>query len=951
GRVDADQVALLKTTWERDRRRADVERRTLELKQAEFDRGELAAADLVRARLAVTKVEHDLKLSRLKWERKASYVDPAEVAALELRQRELHLELGTAGRGVEEATTGSNADNDELAVEGIARRIAALRSRIESERAKNKAALERARKHHREALRDAYDLTPINFVEFVDPDSQEVVRRVAFGAAVLPGDGATSTWPPPEFEADTGGVFDAARGYGWDRDLTGSFVHRDGVEDPRHAGAALVRDRAAWRCALPDGRYRLRLGVGDDRDWHGPLIRVVENDAAAGRRERAVLTRAELKTWEVAEDEIEVAGGSATLVVGDDLDKAMRAPHDGVARPQPWLQWGHRVGWTSWPIAYFSNPDSFRIKALVRQDLVSLLIAAPPEAADDAGETPAGEQADADAPDAPDERASVAEELATVRVDAARVSVATSEVMIEMQAGARIAGQVHQIGTTPVRITRGASVWWWGDEKKGKDLIAREVLITPDPEKVSDLRLGESVRCTVTIEPGPDMCPLPAHLVKARRHRAFVQRAEDGALQEIEGFRVGRTFVVTDWRAAAAAAPTSEPPFPLVAPWRAGTDEQAQRPRFPGELVAGSSVEVGIPRYWGRIKELVDDGSEVENGELIITLYSPTLEGQREQIKEQKKKAQEEYLVAVENRRLETIDAQLEHDRKVIEEGRARSKLHALGEHDPIELAAARLAHQRSRREAEIERSNYEKYRGLEQVAPGQIETARIAAGKAMLRSDKAHVFRIAAERRDDWMEILSARQVWMESVDALSLREVSLRIIRKQEQVARLAAEMKLQRAMEGGRRERQFNRIKDIHAPVSGRLFYLTGWNDHARARTRITKDFPVWGGLPIAQILDMSALGMKAELPEKVYGRVEKGSLVTVGFDQFPGVRVSATVETVGDSFFVPADHSELDFGEQAVSMRRVFTIKAVFAPPPTLRDRLMPGGRGYVMLETD
>jgi hypothetical protein len=134
-------------------------------------------------------------------------------------------------------------------------------------------------------------------------------------------------------------------------------------------------------------------------------------------------------------------------------------------------------------------------------------------------------------------------------------------------------------------------------------------------------------------------------------------------------------------------------------------------------------------------------------------------------------------------------------------------------------------------------------------------------------------------------------------------------------------------------------------------GHHFYKTGWNDQAHTVTKIGKDFLVWGGLAIAEILDMSQLAMEIELPEGMYARIEKGDRVDVGFDHYPGVLVPGIVERVGRSFKVPEDMRDTRHGEQTVSMNRVFTAVVRYSPPGELADELVPGTKGFGILRKE
>lgn len=912
---DADRVALSRAEHELSVQKAAAERRALARKKALHELGEISNDEWVAAQLQMQEAEHEQRLSLARWEHLEKRVETLKVAQLELKQLEL---LEALGRDV----VGEAAAAE---TRGIERRIEALRRRIESERAKNQAALDRATKAWHHAVRDGYDHTPLNFIEIFaartpaeaepaieagaapQPAGEEAIRRIAFGPQGRP--------LPEGYELDAGLPFDEARGFGWDRDLQNAAHDR-----PKGAGLTgaviLIRAESIWKCALPNGDYRVRIGVGDAFDWHGAIIRHFD---------RVVWVADKVETPQVVEVDLTVHDGALALTIADGHEKAMRAPADGVARPQPWLRVGRTIRWNSWPLVYFCDPQKFKVSALVRQDDVALLKVAGAEDAERGTDVP-GEGA----------------QLATLRIAMARQRVATPSVAITTPGGARLAGEVSSIGNDAVELARGAAVWYWGDEKRGKDMIARQVMITPgDTErgKLAALKIGETVRCTAWIEPRDGMFAVAAHLVSQSGPRHFATIAATGERREIEGFRAGRSFVVIGGLERAVS---------LAMPTRALDHQRSRADTFAGEVVPGKRVQVGIAEGWGRIKDMVDDGSRVEKGQQIIRLYNPWIDNNREQLVEDKIKAQQEYLVAVEARRVKTVQAQLEHNEKVISEREARLTLRELEEQDPLPLAKAQATWDAAERVRQVQADRYSRYQSLADVAPAELESARVEALKARLRAVRAQVEHVAALRHKDWLDIDKAGRTWLDRVDALSLRETALGIVRREDRVARMVAELQLQRAMEGNRWERRFERIKIVKAPASGRIFYLTGWNDHLRARTKIMKDFFVWRGLPIAEVLDMSELGMEVELPESEYGRAKVGDEAVVGFDAFPGVEMDGRVHEIGNMFFVPEDQEDSEHGEQPVSLTRVFRVEVRFTPPPQLADEFVPGTRGTVQL---
>jgi len=870
---DSREQALLAAQVERARQDFASGKRELALLRQQMDLGELAADDVADHELSLIDREQALLLAQLELER-ARAGDPFALAQLRLRERELLLEHeGVDGLG------------------GTDQRLAVLESKLEHQRAKQQAALDEARRDLREAVRDVEDVTPLRAVEFLQ--GERVVRRVAFAPV--------GTDIPADWSLDHGAAFSESRGYGWEDDV-GERIEARAGEGPRWSGVALIR-HARWRCRLPPGRYRVRIAWGDDRDWHGAVLRLPD-----GQR----FCRNELAEGEQLEHELTIgADGLCVLEIGDRYRKALRAPIPGVAKPQPWLYVGMKTRDRGHPLVYLSAPENFRIKARVVQSLLPLLRTGA--SADDAAAL--GEVDD------PLERA--------------RARIASQTARISSAGGVEQSARVQAIDSTPVRLQRAPPPWHRGQEDR-KDLIAREVTLVP--ERPGALRLGENVRCRVHVRPTDDMQLLPVHLVAKRGAETLVRR-RDGTLQPVSGFRVGHSFLLVD---GLDGSEVLRPVGDL------SEDENPSDRRYPGEVIPGRRTEIGIARWWGKVQDLVPDGSKVEAGEVVVELYNPRVDKRRERVAEARVRARREYLLAAENRRTQMLDARERHGRERIAERRARLRLEALQEDDPLPVRRAALALQAAQRRAVHRADRAERMAALGDLAAGRMAAVQHQAELARLRARKAELTHVAALRRRDRLAILEARADWLGKTRALDQREAALRILRKREQVQRLRAEDRLQRAMRGGWRERIFEQIKNIVAPVSGRIFYRTGWNDATRSSGKIDKEFPVWAGLPIAEILDMSELGLQVELPEALYGELQVDEQVRVGLDQAPNLMLPGRVSEVGRSFYVPRELSEDAHGEQAVTMRRVFTVRVRFSPPEHLRDALVPGSKGYVEL---
>jgi len=80
-------------------------------------------------------------------------------------------------------------------------------------------------------------------------------RRIQFAAKNQPA--------AKNFELDSGALFDAKRGFGWNRDLSGQFRNRGYYEESERDNFLFVRDRAVWECVVPNGRWLVTICVGD----------------------------------------------------------------------------------------------------------------------------------------------------------------------------------------------------------------------------------------------------------------------------------------------------------------------------------------------------------------------------------------------------------------------------------------------------------------------------------------------------------------------------------------------------------------------------------------------------------------------------------------------------------------------------------------------------------------
>lgn len=89
--------------------------------------------------------------------------------------------------------------------------------------------------------------------------------------------GPESALPSPGFSADWGAPYDALRGYGWSRNLSGASRTRGRASDPSLDSFVFVGlNPATWKLDVPNGTYHVSVAVGDAVYPQGPQRVIVE---------------------------------------------------------------------------------------------------------------------------------------------------------------------------------------------------------------------------------------------------------------------------------------------------------------------------------------------------------------------------------------------------------------------------------------------------------------------------------------------------------------------------------------------------------------------------------------------------------------------------------------------------------------------------------------------------
>ena len=922
--ADPEQIALAQAELAEAERQFELAQRDYDQDQRRHQLGQISSVALTESRQRLEREALSLERQRETTRRTIEERDEERITQLELERAELLARIGTDDA---ETPTGLKAE------------IAAVTSKQQRDRSKLEAELERARQELHEGIRDSYDHTPLRSIVITPEGSDEAVFKVRFG----PADSAVCDG----WHIDSGLPYDPNRGYGWSEDLSdcvrdaapvdekvAASDAKDQRRDKRHRrgngresrqgmdigarrtgngeevdasrekrfGCLAINRGATWRVALPAGTYSMSLTFGDRVEWHGCHV-LVNNQHIYHPSLEADAYRRNTVNVVVADD------GQLQVDANGPYTKTLRAEKDGVVIRSDWFQSpGDRIRRTVWPIIYLADRSEFLLRCRVHQDLLPLLRTTTTQV-----EPITTEERETLPP--PDLIRRCREVAAT---DTLEVSVA----------GRTYVGEIVNIADTAVPLS-------WQQDQEGtsqQDLIAREIDVRLPPDALQQLNLEERLHCRAKVTL-PDGCYIvPVHFVSNDSTGTLI-RKQDSQAQAVTAFRISDMYAICTGITSGDVllVPDSQP------------ESRDHTRAFSGEVVAANTTTVSLPKHWGRIKTMIPEGSQVTAGELLIELYNPYIEANAERTRQAHKQARQDFLIAAEQRQVDLVKALIEHRQKIIAEKLARNEL----------AQVRKIDAERIRRSVSDRKLAADKRDHLANIATiartnalmDRLEDDEQRLAQAELQLTRARLTEVAALRQVDWIKWQQAEDAWRDKLTELSWRESDMQILRTQQQVAATAAELRLAQALEGNWWEQLFNDIRLLYAPIDGRLFYRTAWDDQTNSQQRMTIDTIVWGGMPIADIVDMSELAFTAELPEFLYSEINPGLQVELDFGQYSSRRLAGSVTEKGRSAYIP-DRSE---GTDSTSITsRVFKVTIQFAVPGELRGRLTPGMRGRVWL---
>jgi len=768
---------------------------------------------------------------------------------------------------------------------GILGRIAAQEASQKREKRQANDRRDESQRDLHTQERDGWDHTPVQSIVVSGP----AAVRVAFAPPEVD--------VPAEHQRAGAEPFAAERGWGW---TSGKAVVLARTGRQPGPTLALVRGEATWSAVVPNGTYTVTVTLGDTVDWDGAVLRL-----AGGGEPLGIFAARRLDPRKVVTvtGTIDVTSGRLDVICGDGAGKALRAPVAGMAMPRDFIKPGWKPGWLQDPSAFVIGPEALRVRSRVHQTLANLLTL----------------------PDAPTAAAADA-------VTALRSALAVSTVAFVSAGG--VCGQaiLASVSTRPEPLSLRSDDL----PRNSLDRLGNEAMFELDIADALRVRLGEAVELTATLVPPVMATVLPAHLVSLAGDLSYMQ-VVGSEPRAVTALRIGEYWVVAE-----KIVPGTRLQSPRLA-------LEAEGPRsVPGEVIAGAAVPVMALNTGGRLSTLIEEGSEVKEGQVVATLYNPWMEERREESERQKAKARETFRNAGESRRVANERAAAAQREQAAAEQVARIDTGLARLADPVPLLRAEQSAASARQSAIDAAETLARAERQGDIDPQRLATARSAMASAELKASQAELALVNVRRSADWLSILTAEGLWRDAATEVAGRESDLRLARADEKVSALQADLRLQQAMQGNRWEQNFLKGRDIKAPAAGRLFYRNGWDDRTNRDAKFEKDFWLWRGMTLADVLDMNHLAFSAEVSEDAFAKLKAGATVELVFAQYNHRRVSATIRELGRALSTPRDVDDQADAATAVARRRLIPVIIDFTPPPDLRDRMVPGTKGALVL---
>ena len=767
---------------------------------------------------------------------------------------------------------------------GLEKEIAWAQANLDQARNQARSQVEAARISLQDARRQVADAVPLAWMTATPIEGGET-RRID----LLPQVGGT---PAPGWLADRGEVWDTRRGYGWQSPPgDAGLPPRELPTTPTPESTVRVLDApAVFHWQLPPGTWRLDIGLGDHFPWSGSVI------AIDGVGVVHVANEIEANKPVTVTAQVRVAGEPVTLRFGDEPGRGLRALTNGLMVHGSGSRRGGKSGWSRRALAWVVDPAAVRIAVRIPAALQPLFSTGT----------------------------KVEGPLAALAVHRAEI--------LPPDGSAALPARVEEVSQRPVSLRASANGWDDQEVLAPDDGVARELTLAPEAGVHLLPRTSVTLRATIALPAGT--WAVPPHLVRRDPTQTWVRTGFGRRV--VTAYAVGPAVLVTEGLKAGDRLY----PVPL-------TDE-TENPSAPpanglltGRLAAGSRVLIPAPATWGRVQDLLPDGSEVKTGDQVMSLYNPWLEGRSRERADAQRRVIEEAAREEQQRnaRAEAIASDRLQEREA--ERTARQDFLDAADPPPDESRAglpARLA----RTATELERAEA-RAKALATIGGETLAAAEMTRARARI-TDTRSTLEAAQKRFPGWRSVAEARNAWEKALFTLGLRPGRDAIAAAESRSALISAQARRSSGQWELEVAADFERLRRITAPASGRLRWLDGHNEQTRTMSVMARDLSVWGGMPLGEILDLSALDLVVEVPEQRYGDLAIGQRLTVTLPDRGDLRLGAVVTVIGGVLAPPADRR--DQTGLVVADSRVVTVRARLESVPSLKPPLAPGLRALV-----
>lgn len=741
------------------------------------------------------------------------------------------------------------------------------------------------RRQLHDAERDSTDHTPVQWIE-LSPATGGPPRR--YDLAVLAKDG---------------------QGFGWEEPVQ--------IQDPAKP-VVVVTGQRRWRAQVAPGTWRIAIGLGDQVDWDGALVQVLRPAFPALTLHAS--NRLEANATTTARLDVTINDGLLILAFGGGDDgparRTIRAPVAGTVLLQPETQRGMRVARSFRTMGYLAGAAAVQVAARIPLGLAPLFASA-------------GTDQDP------------------------LVGIARQNVGILLPNGEQRPTTVLAVGTKPVSRRATLGGWDESEETTPQDLIAHDLTLgiaQPVP-----LRTAVTVRALLT--PPPGWVAVPPHLV-GRRDRLAWLRAPGGPARKVTARRCGPVELVEGLHPGERLGEPGPPPASgpgVEVPTVNDEESPAVQPAlpangFPGEIVALERERVVVPQIWGLVQELIPDGTDVRAGDQVLTAYSPWLDTQREQIAQDRRRSETDRALAVRERQLKALDEADRRSDQSVAGLEARANLAIATRPRPAKREAAFAALEVARSRGAETRRRLAAWQALAEGSPAgrpipALASAQEAAARAAAEEARAEVE--AAATVEQLLPGAQAAAAARRQEDLLAGRAGDAAVAAAERRAGIARAEARAIGAQDLAAWAEDFARLRVIRAPAAGRLYWATAWNEQTRTMGKVTRETMLWGGMAIAEIVDLHRLGCSFELPEDRWRSLREGLVVTVTVPSLGGLRLPGTITRIARLVEPPRDNRIID-GVQ-IADRRVFRVTVRLDPGPDAADiPLQPGVKTLLTL---